>query len=126
MCRLQRGDGLAGGPAFVLTTGGAAPGFHGNVFENIAPELAGIAQPCGRSGSMLPNARRFIQGFVDSDGSFRIWEGRRAQEHAFDDGRSADIAPLLDASVGTATGEPGGLLASGVHVFEVGGDSQIS
>ena len=69
----------------VHTNDRCVAGSTGNIFEDIAPELA---EPRNRAVAQVqrPGTRAiFILGFVDPNESFRIREGQRAQEHAFDD-----------------------------------------
>src|SRR5439155_9782060 len=70
----------------VYTNDRSAPSSTGDIFENLAPKLA---EPRSRVVAQIQRCRTraiFIQGFVNPNESFRIREGQRAQEHAFDDG----------------------------------------
>src|SRR5436305_12542465 len=56
-----------------------------NIFEDVASEFAKTAE---RAIAQIERRRAravFIQSFVDSNESFRMREGQRTQERAFDD-----------------------------------------
>src|SRR5262249_60637284 len=63
----------------------------GDIFENIAPELA---ESRSRAVAQIQRCRPraiFIQGFVDSNESFRIGKRQRTQQRAFDDGEDRSV-----------------------------------